>query len=240
MIKARKSKVFGAVFRRYNRFMLRRHFFKIHLSGLEHIAELNRSEPMIFFGNHCSWWDGLIEYFLSTEVLDVDCFLMMEEKQMKRYRFFRKIGAFSVNRDSPREAVASMRYAAGLFNRPNRVLWIYPQGKILPADVRPLGFYSGIGRIIQMTGRAVQTVPFVRRYELLMEQRPEVFIAFGLPQTIQSEENPKTLTQQLQARLTEMLDELRCRITQQNQLGFHDILVGRRSANELFDQIRCT
>ncbi len=235
MIETRKSRIFEAVFRRYNQYLLKKHFNKIHLSGLEHMQSLDRSEPMIFYGNHCSWWDGLIEYFLATEVLHVDCHLMMEEKQMKRYRFFRKIGAFSVNRDSPREAVTSMRYAASLFDRPNRLLWIYPQGRILPADYRPLGFYSGVSRIVQMTGREVQVVPFVRRYEFLMQQRPEVFIAIGAPQKIKKMENSKALTVQLEDRLTRMLDDLRCRIAKQEFAGFYDVLVGRRSTNETFD-----
>lgn len=238
MIETRKSKLFEAIFKRYNRFLLRKHFSKIHLAGLDNLKSVNRSEPMIFYGNHCSWWDGLIEYFLATEVLHVDCHLMMEEKQMRRYRFFRKIGAFSVNRDSPREAVTSMRYAASLFDRPNKLLWIYPQGRILPADFRPLGFYNGISRIVQMAGREVQCVPFVRRYEFMMQQRPEVFVVLGPPQRISGVQDPKELTSQFENRLTVMLDDLRCRIAKQQLEGFVSVLVGRRSTNETLDAVR--
>ena len=132
MIEAKKSVVFKSVFSLYNTRLMRRHFSALHVGGLKNIDELDRTAPIILVGNHSCWWDGLMEYHIATEVLNADIYLMMEERQLALYKFFRRLGAFSVVRESPRESVRSIHYAASLFDKPNRFLWVYPQGEMKP------------------------------------------------------------------------------------------------------------
>ncbi|MBX2989913.1 MAG: lysophospholipid acyltransferase family protein [Bacteroidetes bacterium] len=238
MIEANKNVAFKTVFSLYNTRLLRRHFFRVHLGGLEHIRQLDRTRPVLFIGNHCCWWDGLIEYHLATEVLDADIYLMMEERQMVRYRFFRWLGAFSVRRESPRSSVESMQYAASLFDTPNRFLWMYPQGEMKPNDVRPLGFFPGAARIIQMVGRPVQVVPFARRYEFLMEQRPEAFTLFGKPMLVDPAQDFRETTEQFEHAVTGLLDTLRCKIADSDMSGFKTVLKGSASTNNKYDAVR--
>ena len=237
MIKASKRTGIETIFAAINRAMLRRHFHALHVAGTDHVASLDRSLPIIFIGNHSSWWDGLLEFYFSHDLFGVDAFLMMEEKQMRRYKFFRWIGAFSVDRDIPREGVISLQYAASLFNRPNRVLWIYPQGTMRPNDYRPLGFYTGAGRLVQMLGKT-QIVPVVHRYEFLMEQRPESFTTFGSPIPADGANDPKELTRLLEERVTLMLDQLRSRVVQGETGEFTRVLSGKASTNVLYDTVR--
>lgn len=238
MIEANKNAAFERLFRVYNKCNLRKHFFSVRVAGLRHIHALDRTQPIIFYGNHSNWWDGLVEHFLATEVFDLDLRLMMEEKQMERYKFFRWCGAFSVNRDSPKEAVQSMRYASSLFNTPGRALWIYPQGRLLPNDVRPLEFFTGIARIIQLIGRPVQLVPFARRYDFLMQQRPEVFTLIGDVQLVDNVVDPRQSTMNWEKIVTGLLDLLRCKILTNDLREFETVLVGRSSTNENFDAAR--
>jgi 1-acyl-sn-glycerol-3-phosphate acyltransferase len=237
VIPAAKNHLIGALFSRINTGMLRRHFHGLFAAGLDRVRDLDRRLPIILYGNHSCWWDGLIEFHLSREVFDLDAYLMMEERQMRRYRFFRWIGAFSVNRDSPREAVESLRYAAGLFTVPGRLLWIYPQGVMRPNDVRPLAFSTGLVRLLEMIPR-VQVMAMAHRYEFLMDQRPDAFVSFGSPRLVEQCRDGRALLPAFQQELTDLLDGLKAKIVEGRTEEFERLLRGRISTNEGWDRAR--
>jgi len=237
MIEASKNRLFERLFLEYTRHSMRAHFAGVHVGGTENVERIDRSLPVILYCNHSNWWDGLIALLLSRQVLHIDSYVMMEEKQLLRYRFFRMIGAFSVVRESPRQAVRSMRYAVSLFTKPNVGLWIYPQGVMLPNDVRPLKFYPGVARIAAMLGR-VQLVPVAHRYDFLMEQRPEAFTLIGEPWVPGSNWSPERLTAELEKRMTQLLDKLRCAVTNKEPLAFTRLLHGQASVNSSYDRYR--
>ncbi len=236
MIRVKRSRVFESVFTRYNTWMLRRHFSSLRLRGYEHVRELDRSRPIVFYGNHSCWWDGLIEYYLSRQVFGFEPYLMMDETQMSRYRFFRRIGAFSVNRGVPREAASSLRYAISLFGAPNRVLWIYPQGVMRPNDSRPLAFYGGVVRIAQGIGMT-QLVPIAHRYEFMKDQKPDAFLSIGKPRLVEKVDDRDRLTGELEATLTDLLDDLRARIADERLDDFNFLLKGILSTNLWYDRL---
>jgi 1-acyl-sn-glycerol-3-phosphate acyltransferase len=237
VIPAKKNGMLETLLASANRRMLRRHFEGVYVSGSENVQKLDRSRPIILFGNHSCWWDGLLEFYFSHDLFRFDAYLMMEEKQLIRYPFFRWIGAFSVRRESPREAVAALKYAANLFDRPNRVLWIYPQGVMKPNDVRPLGFYTGAARLTQMV-KGAQLVPVAHRYEFLMEQRPAAITAFGAPTVEDGWGDHQELTRKLETRLIEHLDGLRRSIASAGVGGFTCALKGKTSTNVTYDRAR--
>ena len=238
MISAAKHGAVETAFASINRRMIRRQFHCVHLRGTQHLECLDRSLPIIGFGNHSNWWDGLVDFYLGHDLLRVDSFMMVGERQLKRYPFFRWIGAFSVNRASGRDLVASVDYAVRLFDRRNRLLWIYPQGELLPNDFRPLKFLPGILRIAEKL-EGVQLLPVVHRYEFLGEQRPEVFVNIGQPMTLKTRTKRELFLEELQARLTGLLDET-CRSISGGKAGssFTQVLHGRSSTNVLFDRFR--
>lgn len=103
--------------------------------------------PLIIYMNHPGWWDGYMAFLLDKLVFQerLESYIMMEEKQLRAYRFFSWCGAFSVDRKRPGEAERSIAYISRLLNeRRNRILWILPQGRIVPNDQRPLRVYPGI------------------------------------------------------------------------------------------------
>lgn len=238
MIEARKSVLFERLFRLYNRRLLKKHFASVRAAGLEHVRQLDPQLPVLCIGNHSCWWDGLIELFFAREVFDCDPYLMMDEQQMVRYRFFRWLGVFSVNRTVARDALRSIRYAAQLFDRPNRFLWIYPQGIMQPNDTRPLRFASGAARIVSMVGKTVQILPFAHRYDFLNEQRPDAFSIFGPPITATPPCNVKGLTRALEVTVTELLDRLRWDIAEARLEDYRVLLRGTASINVRWDHLR--
>lgn len=235
MIPAKKNKLIGSLFALYHKRLLKKHFFAINLTGSENLKLINNSLPVILYANHSNWWDGFIAYLLTNRTLKKDDYLMMDIEQMKKYSFFKYIGAFSVNRNIPAEAVRSLNYAAKMLSNSNKYLWIFPQGEMFPQDKRPLKFYSGITKITEKCGN-VNLVPVCFRYEFIMEQRPDVFIQVGKPEII-SGNITGNLTELLRSTLESQLDKLKEDVTSGNTSAFKTIFTGKNSRNKTFDKI---
>jgi 1-acyl-sn-glycerol-3-phosphate acyltransferase len=212
MLQAKKNRWFERAFAVYNRNLLRRRFHSFRVSGLDY---LKTKKPAVVYANHSSWWDGLVAFEISR-ILKADAFVMMEERHLRKLFLFRRLGAFSVVRENPRQAVESLNYAVSLLSeKSNRMLWIFPQGEILPSDVRPLHFYQGLARIIERT-RNCSAIPLAIRYEFLGEFKPEIFVKIGAPENRSAENfsGAKAATESYKRLLTETLDELKREITQ--------------------------
>ena len=221
MLEAYKIRWFEKVFAIYNRNLLRRRFHSLQVSGLNFLEDKSNDTPSIIYANHSSWWDGLIFLELLRR-FNFENYVIMEEKQLSNLFFFRWLGAFSVVREKPREAIKSINYAADLLREnPNRMLLIFPQGEILPNDARPLRFYNGIARIIEKANKTC-SFPAALRYEFLGNYKPEIFIKIGKPERIEgiSDFNSKKLTGNFEKRLTDTLDELKQNIILNNRTEY--------------------
>lgn len=225
MLEANKNRLFDKVFSVYNRNLLKRRFNSLQLLDSNELARRSEDLPLIVYANHSGWFDGLIAYQISNE-FNLDSYLMMEEKQLKDLFLFRKLGAFSVVRNNPREAVKSINYAAKILKEGNgRVLWIFPQGEILPNDVRPLFFYRGISKIIEKVGKC-NTLSMAIRYEFSGNFKPDIFVGFGKLESFDGIETfPGNKCSDEFARQTEhLLDNLKSKIVSKNISDFENIL----------------
>ncbi len=225
MLTARKSFWFENLFAIYNKNLFKRRFHSLRVSGLAKIIESNSLQPLIIYANHSGWWDGLAAFEISRKA-KLESFIMMEERQLKKLFLFRRLGAFSVVREKPREAVKSIEYAANLLKeKPNRALWIFPQGEILPNDARPIRFYNGLARIVEKVGD-VRVVSATIRYEFLDDCKPEIFVKFGEIESFDktNDFNTKKQTGNFAANLTENLDEIKARIISGQLADFENII----------------
>ena len=222
MIAARKSLWFERLFALYNRRLIKRRFASLRVAGLEHLRERPTDAPLLLYANHSSWWDVLVSVRLN-QLCGLDAYGMMEERQLRQYKFFRRLGAFSVVREDARAAVASIRYAADLLRAGNRALWIFPQGITAPNDTRPLKLFTGAARVIQRAGRAY-AVPVALRYEFLEDYKPEIFVRVGPLELSENVASPKLLTRQFTANLTANLDQLRQDILKANWQHYEETL----------------
>lgn len=223
MLEAKKSRWFEKVFALYNRNLFKRRFHCLNVSGLEILRNRKKDVPLIIYANHSSWWDGLVAFEISR-CADLDSYVMMEEKQLKKLFLFRKLGAFSVIREKPREAVKSLNYATKILTEAaNRALWIFPQGEILPNDLRPLKFYNGLACIMEKL-RNCYAVPVAMRYEFLSQYKPEIFFKVGDFKRFSIEDfNRKKATQNFEEDLTRNLEELKLDIINRNFDKFEKI-----------------
>lgn len=217
MLEARKSVWFERLFAVYNSNLIGRRFNSLQVSGLDFLQARDEKFPLLLYANHSSWWDGLVAFQISRRA-KLDSFLMMEERQLRKLSLFRKIGVFSVVREKPREAVKSIAYAADLLReKANRAVWIFPQGEILPNDIRPLGFYNGLTKIIEKVG-VCYAVPVAMRFEFLGEFKPDIFVKIAEPDIFNENGNfiSKKATAIFENKLTETLNVLTRQILTKN------------------------
>jgi chlorobactene lauroyltransferase len=196
--------------------------------------------PLILYLNHSAWWDGYSLYLISREVLRgrFDFHLLMEEKQLRAYRFFSWSGAFSINRHDPEDVRRSQEYAASLLcgGRRPRALFIFPQGKIVPADRRPLVTYPGVARIVARVGD-VSLCPVALRYEFLGQQWPHAFISLGPVHRPADPADVDGTLADITARLTDQCDALRDDVIAGRLERFRPLLRGRRGIDKRFDAL---
>jgi hypothetical protein len=225
MLEANKSLWFEKIFSIYNRNLLKRRFQTLRFSGLEILDQDFSEVPRIIYVNHSSWWDGLVALQISR-TLQLDSFVMMEEKHLKRLYLFRRLGAFSVVRENPFEAIKSINYAVSLLQeKPKRTLWIFPQGEIHHNDIRPIEFFNGFSSIIKKIEKCV-VFPFAFRYEFLGDFKPEIFTKVGRAEVINLTKNfnVKNVTRDFENKMTVLLDEVRSDILNKNFNEYQNII----------------
>ena len=179
MIAANKNDFLDTLLFLYFRWLARRAFHTIAGRGFEYLRQLPKDRPVILFCNHTNWWDGLILYLLTRQMPHKAVFCMMEEKQLKQYRFFTWLGAFSVDLSSPIRSAASLRYAQRLLQISDTAIWIFPQGKLCRPD-EPVEIKPGTDYLAKNAPHAL-LVPVALCYEFFREDRPNVLIEIGRP-----------------------------------------------------------
>jgi 1-acyl-sn-glycerol-3-phosphate acyltransferase len=213
----------------------RRAFRTVRVQGLEALRSSLDANPggTLLLANHSSWWDLFLVHVLN-ETVPLDGYGMMEHFNMRRFGFFRRIGAFSVDRTDPASVRASLDYAAGLLRRDRAGVWIFPQGRIEANDARPLRFQSGLRVLVKRAG-PLRVVPVAFRYEFWQDERPEAFVRFGAPETARVTPD---LLPHWEGRLAAELDALRADVLAQDPARFTPLLEGSRSISTHFARVR--
>ncbi|MFC4101766.1 lysophospholipid acyltransferase family protein [Paenibacillus xanthanilyticus] len=176
MLRATNSDWFKRLFALYNdHYLLRRHFHSLRMRGMPDVVE---GRPVLYVMNHSSWWDGLLVYHAVRRYSQHAHYIMMEEKQLRTFAFFRRLGAFSIG-DEPAAMAATFRYALRLLGEGNPV-WIFPQGEIRHAEERPIRFREGIGLLLERRSETV-VIPVTAYYAMALNQRPDASLWFGQP-----------------------------------------------------------
>jgi chlorobactene lauroyltransferase len=195
--------------------------------------------PVIFYANHAYWWDGFWSQLCTEEFFRQRLHIIIEFQQLRKHRFFTRIGAFSLDQSRPRSLPATLNYAAELLadhNERQNALWIFPQGKIEHVDKRPLVFYKGTASIVS---RLLEKVPHVylvsvvSRIEYLEEQKPELFLSFREPLLVSKGNfhGANNLTAYMREMTENHLDELGEKIQNRRLGDVMTIVRGRASVN---------
>lgn len=217
----------------------RRAFAGVYAKGLNNIAFPEDGSPVILYANHAGWWDGILPFLITTTHLGLDGYAMMEEAQMQRYSFFRKIGCFSVDRESPRQSMVSLRYGAELLRERRRLLWIFPQGEIVHPEQRPVHLFRGLAWLARDLGN-VTLIPVAFRYELGRQERPEAWVSCGTAWRITKDHRVDIeITHYYLGRLLEdLMNQQRCDVMHGMMDDYSVLIQGRLSINDRWDRFR--
>lgn len=215
---------------------LRRGFGQVRAQGLDRLRAAIEHEPggTLILANHSCWWDLFLAHFLN-EAIPVDGYGMMERFNLVRFGFFRRIGAFSVDRTDPASVRETIDYAASLLRGPRAGVWVFPQGRMVGNDVRPLGFQPGLRALVGRAGR-VRVVAAALRYEFWQDERPEACVRFGEPAWV-GRADRSTVVETWERRLTDELDALKADVTAQAADRFTTLLRGPGSISDRFARI---
>jgi 1-acyl-sn-glycerol-3-phosphate acyltransferase len=206
VIEANKWAPFEAWFLGQARARLRAGFTSLKVRGAEHVREAATRGPQLWVGNHTSWWDPLIVFYLSRAFFELDGHAMMDASNLRKLPFFSRIGAFGVDLGDPADGARALRYAARLLRGgERRMVTVFPQGRERPVTERPLGFRPGSAELARLAPSA-SVLPFALRYEMQGEEKPYAYVAFGAP--LGPERSVTTARASQEAAVTRLLDQL--------------------------------
>ncbi|MFN3386152.1 MAG: lysophospholipid acyltransferase family protein [Candidatus Thermochlorobacter sp.] len=246
MLKVRRSALYTFWFHYYSRAQFRKYFDKVRTFGTESLQHMELETPIIFFCNHAYWWDGFWTQLCTEAYFKQNLYIIIEYKQLVRYQFFTRLGAFSIVRENPRQAMQTITYAVEKLTEPSdkqNALWIFPQGIIEHVDKRPIVFFNGASKIVERVLDklpAIYVCSMVSRIDYLEEQKPELFLSFKPPTRIVRETfaGAKSLTAAMQSETEAHLDELKARILARNFSNSKILLEGAMSINRRWDRFR--
>jgi len=239
MTPARKSRLFGWWFARHTERRIRQTFSSVYIRRLKETMEIAREAPILLVSNHTSWWDPMVSLYLVPRRMKLDGYAMMDELNLAKLPFFGKVGAFGVDLSGGGAARESLEYAAGLLDRPGRLVWIFPQGRERASTRRPLGFRRG-SAVVALVAKEAAVVPFGIRYEVAGKERPYLFLSFGPPLQRSSTVDDERASQELAVtEELELMDGMICSLRDGElaspcDAGFEVLLSGRR---RLMDQV---
>ncbi len=195
------------VFALYNNYYLGRHFHSLRIlkNGWP-----KHDRPTVIFLNHASWWDPLVCMFLArTFFSGRRSFAPIDDRMLKRYRLFKRLGFFGIKADSASGALAFIRRVDSILNSSKNMLWLTPQGRFADARERAPRFRSGIGAIASRL-TAAKFLPLAIEYTFWTEPKCEILVSFGEPIVTTSvpERSPNEWTRVLAQALEKAQDDV--------------------------------
>lgn len=236
MIPARKNRYIDEWFRGYTRKYLQRSFHRVLLTGK--LPE-TPDGPVIVCTNHSSWWDMLMCFWLSRDVLGWDGYGPMDERQLRRYGVLTRVGVFGVDRETLQGSRDFLQYTRDLLTEQRRAIWITAQGAIVSSRLRPVRLYSGAAHLAQALGCCyVTTAAF--EYEFWEEKMPEAFVSFGPMRRVEVTDGAsrKRLLGELEEQIERQLDALAALRLERDLSAFRVLLSSKGSISPFYDALR--
>lgn len=217
MIAATKSEWFSRWFSGRAEARIAGAFGALRLKGEARLRAALTEGPVLVVSNHTAWWDALVALVVSNRIVHADAFAMMDAKNLREMPFFGKVGAFGVDLTDRRDGARAIRYAAKLLDRPNRLVWVFPQGREVPITARPLGFMEGSGAVACLA-REATVIPMAIRYEHGELPEPNVWIAVGPP--VARQNSARLAARAQEAAVSRELDAIDTALVTRNAEGF--------------------
>jgi 1-acyl-sn-glycerol-3-phosphate acyltransferase len=175
-VSAAVMRTFVAYFRRY----VRRNFHALRiLKGGR--PPRDSARPLVIYLNHASWWDPLVCLLLSRQFFpDRRSFAPIDAAMLQRYGFFKHLGFFGIEPQTPGGARTFLRTTHALLASSLNAVWLTPQGRFVDVRERPLQLQKGLG-VLAVREPGAAFIPLAIEYSFWTERRPEILVSFGGP-----------------------------------------------------------
>ncbi len=140
------------------------------------MPDLSGEKGIIVTPNHFSWWDGFLIEYLMRRFTGRKLYIMMLEEQLKKYPFFKYLGAFSIKPGSVKSVAESLKYAEEIARSESAYLVFYPQGEIQNYEVDQVRLKKGLGFVSLKKNAGILIVAFKIVY--CNEKKPDVYCRF--------------------------------------------------------------
>jgi 1-acyl-sn-glycerol-3-phosphate acyltransferase len=177
MIRAEHRRWARIIFNPYITRLLRKNFSHFYL--VNEPSRVRESNGLLLTPNHFSWWDGFFIDYVMRFYTNKKIHILMLEEQLKRYWFFRKLGAYSIDLNNPKKVIESLHYTQQIVNNPKNFVVYYPQGEIRPYDERPLCMKPGLKKVLHGVTQQVMVMPAAFKIQYRNEPKPDVFARFA-------------------------------------------------------------
>jgi 1-acyl-sn-glycerol-3-phosphate acyltransferase len=200
MLQAEHSRLHQWLLHQYIARRSRGNFHSIRLTGaIEQLSDKS-AYPIVFYGNHHTWWDGFLDLTIARRFA-INQYVMMDAAQLERFIFFKKCGVFGVDLSSTTGRSASLLYAIRLLKErtaEKRALFLYPHGRLQVTESGPIPpFQPGLATLLRKSPQAC-AVPVYHWFRFGKHPRAEVFIHLGEPIVMPDSANEDLLVERLQ------------------------------------------
>ncbi|WP_165852101.1 1-acyl-sn-glycerol-3-phosphate acyltransferase [Mucilaginibacter terrenus] len=164
------------IFRTYVNRLVKNEFHEITYNNV--LIDPERS--VLLIGNHFSFWDGLILFYLNEKLFKKKFHVMILEETARKSSMLRYGGAFTVNKTS-KDVIASLNYAAELLKDPSKLVLMFPQGKLFSNFVEEVKFEKGVMRLIDKAGERCQVIFAATFIQYFRHKKPNVNVYLEAP-----------------------------------------------------------
>jgi len=157
--------------------LLKKNFSHFYL--VNNFPDIPEDKGLIITPNHISWWDGFFAEYLFKKYLNRNLYIMMLEEQLKRYWFFRMLGAYSINPASPLSIRETVNYTREVVADPKNFIVTFPQGEIESFEKRPLTLRRGLNFIVKGIEKDFLVLPVGFKIQYYNEKYPSIIVRFS-------------------------------------------------------------
>lgn len=177
MIKAEHKYWARFIFNIYINRLLKKNFSSFYI--VNEPPSIDDNKALLVTPNHISWWDGFFIDYIARTYIPRTIHLMMLEEQLQKYKFFGKVGAYSIVPDNSASIKETTHYTKEILRDRRNFVVTYPQGSIEAFDKKQLTIKEGIKLFTAEEPEQTVILPVGFRIQYYNQRHPAVICRFG-------------------------------------------------------------
>jgi len=140
----RKNNFIYRFFSWYIEYILKKDFVSLQYDKVD----TNEDASILILANHFSWWDGFFIFYINKKLFRKQFHVLVNAENYSKVGFLKYLGAFAA-KNSGRDVLEMLNYAAKLLEDQNNLVLVFPQGKLYSNHLKNITFEKGVMQIIK-------------------------------------------------------------------------------------------